>query len=276
MLLIIIAMISVQAGAALAKSLFPIVGASGVTALRLGLGTIMLCAVFRPWRMRFGSNRLPLIVYGITLGGMNYLFYLSVRTVPLGVAVALEFTGPLLLAILASRRWQDFLWIVLAVAGLWLLLPLGHDIGSVDPTGAACALGAGACWSGYILFGKKAGANHGAGSVALGSLISAAVFCPVGLLFAQSNPFSLALLPAGVGVALLSTALPYSLEMMALTRLPARTFSTLMSMEPAVAALSGLVFLSEHLGFIQWLALLMIIIASLGTTLTAKKAPAGK
>ncbi|WJV55386.1 threonine/homoserine exporter RhtA [Prodigiosinella aquatilis] len=270
-LLIFISMLSIQSGAALAKSLFPLIGVSGVTALRLGFGALILAAIFKPWRMHFGSNRLPLLVYGITLGGMNYLFYLSLRTVPLGIVVALEFTGPLTVAIFSSRRLFDFLWVILAIAGLWLLLPLGQNLGSISPRGAAYAIGAGACWAFYILFGQKAGNNHGAGSVAIGALISALVFCPLGIFFSDANLFSFSVLPMGIGVAILSTALPYSLEMIALTRLPARTFSTLMSMEPAIAALSGILFLGEHLILTQWIALLFIIIASLGTTLTIKK-----
>ncbi|MGM3189471.1 threonine/homoserine exporter RhtA [Dickeya dadantii subsp. dieffenbachiae] len=271
-LLIIIAMLSIQTGAAMAKMVFPLIGASGMTALRLAIGALILLVVFRPWRLRFGSDRLPLLVYGITLGGMNYLFYLALRTVPLGIVVALEFTGPLAVAILASRRLLDFMWVLLAAAGLWLLLPLGQHIDNVDLTGAAFAVGAGACWAGYILFGQKAGANHGAGTVAMGSLIAALIYCPVGLLFSDTNSlFSLSILPIGIAVAVLSTALPYTLEMLALTRLPARTFSTLMSLEPAVAAMSGILFLGEHLSLTQWLALAFIIIASLGTTLSAKK-----
>ncbi|GMB62782.1 threonine/homoserine exporter RhtA [Pectobacterium parmentieri] len=269
-------MLSIQSGAALAKNLFPLIGATGVTALRLGIGTIILCIIFKPWRMRFSSNRLPLLIYGITLGGMNFLFYLSLQTVPLGIAVALEFTGPLAVAMLASRRPIDFLWVFLAVAGLWFLLPLGHNIGNVDLTGAAYAIGAGTCWAFYILFGQKAGANHGPGTVAIGSCIAALIFCPIGAYYAESTLFSLTILPLGIAVAILSTALPYSLEMVALTRLPARTFSTLMSMEPAIAALSGILFLGEHLSFIQWMALIFIITASLGATLTIKSAEVRK
>ncbi|PWC16289.1 threonine/homoserine exporter RhtA [Brenneria roseae subsp. roseae] len=271
-LLIIISMISIQSGAALAKSLFPVVGATGITALRLGIGTLILCVIFKPWRMRFSSNRLPLIIYGVTLGGMNFLFYLSLRTVPLGIAVALEFTGPLAVAMLSSRRLIDFVWVILAILGLWFLLPLGHNIGNVDITGAFCAIGAGACWALYILFGQKAGSNHGPGTVAIGSFIAAMIFCPIGVIYAEPALFSLSILPLGIAVAILSTALPYSLEMIALTRLPARTFSTLMSMEPAIAAVSGILFLNEHLSFTQWMALLFIITASIGATMTIKSA----
>ncbi len=271
-LLIVIAMLSIQSGAALAKNLFPIMGAPGVTALRLGLGALILCAIFKPWRMRIQGNRLPLILYGLTLGGMNFLFYLSIRTVPLGVAVALEFTGPLAVAIFSSRRAIDFLWILLALTGMWFLLPMNDDITNVDMQGALCAIGAGACWAFYIVFGKKAGANHGPATVAMGSLIAAIVFCPIGAHLADATLLSFSILPLGIAIAILSTALPYSLEMMALTRLPAKTFSTLMSMEPAIAALSGILFLGEHLLLTQWLALFCIIAASLGATLTVKRA----
>lgn len=270
--LIVVSMISIQSGAALAKSLFPIVGATGITALRLGIGTLILCLIFKPWRMHFSSNRLSLIVYGITLGGMNFLFYLSLRTIPLGIAVALEFTGPLAVAMLSSRRLIDFLWVILAVLGLWFLLPFGHNIGNVDITGALCAIGAGVCWALYILFGQKAGLNHGPGTVAVGSFIAAFIFCPIGIIYSEPALFSLSILPLGIAVAILSTALPYSLEMIALTRLPARTFSTLMSMEPAIAAISGIFFLNEHLMLTQWMALLFIIIASIGATMTIKPA----
>ncbi|SLM62669.1 MULTISPECIES: threonine/homoserine exporter RhtA [Dickeya] len=273
-LLIVIAMLSIQSGAALAKTVFPLTGASGMTALRLAIGTLILLLVFKPWRRRVGSARLPLLVYGITLGGMNYLFYLALRTVPLGIVVALEFTGPLAVALISSRRVPDFIWVLLAATGLWLLLPLGQHADNLDLAGVAFAVGAGACWAGYILFGQKAGASHGASTVALGSLIAALVYCPLGLMFSDIRVLlSFDVLPMGIAVALLSTALPYSLEMLALTRLPARTFSTLMSLEPAIAALSGIVFLHEQLSALQWLALACIIAASLGITLTVKQKP---
>lgn len=122
---ILIAMMSIQSGASLAKSLFPLIGAPGVTALRIALGTLILVVVFKPWRLRFKKEqRLPLLFYGLALGGMNYMFYLSIQTIPLGIAVALEFTGPLAVALFSSRRPVDFIWVILAVLGLWFLLPL--------------------------------------------------------------------------------------------------------------------------------------------------------
>ncbi|VYU67326.1 threonine/homoserine exporter RhtA [Metakosakonia massiliensis] len=269
---LLIAMCSIQGGASLAKSLFPLIGAPGVTALRLALGTLMLVVVFKPWRLRFTrEQRLPLVTYGISLGAMNYMFYLAIQTVPLGIAVALEFVGPLSVALFGSRRAVDFLWVILAVLGLWYLLPLGDSVSHVDLTGAALALGAGACWAIYIISGHKAGEEHGPATVALGSLIASVIFVPVGVMQAGDLLWHWSVLPLGLAVALLSTALPYSLEMIALTRLPTRTFGTLMSMEPALAALSGMFFLGETLNFQQVAALMCIVIASIGSTLTLRR-----
>ncbi|ARI07665.1 threonine/homoserine exporter RhtA [Klebsiella pasteurii] len=271
-LVILIAMISIQSGASLAKSLFPLVGAPGVTALRLALGTLILVVIFKPWRLRFApEQRLPLLLYGLSLGAMNYLFYLSIQRIPLGVAVALEFTGPLAVALFGSRRPLDFVWVALAVLGLWFLLPLGQSVAQIDPVGALLALGAGACWAVYILTGQRAGEEHGPATVAMGSLIAAVVFVPMGMIQASDTLFQWGLLLPGLGIAILSTALPYSLEMVALTRMPSKTFGTLMSMEPALAALSGMVFLGETLTATQTLALGAIILASMGSTLTMRR-----
>lgn len=175
------------------------------------------------------------------------MFYLSIQTIPLGIAVALEFTGPLAVALFSSRRPVDFIWVVLAVLGLWFLLPLGQSVSQIDLTGAALALGAGACWAVYILTGQRAGEEHGPATVALGSLIAAVIFVPIGMAQATDSIWQWSILPVGLAVAILSTALPYSLEMIALTRLPTRIFGTLMSMEPALAAISGMIFLGETL-----------------------------
>lgn len=271
---ILIAMLSIQSGASLAKSLFPLVGAPGVTALRIALGTLILVVIFKPWRLRVKKEqRLPLLFYGLALGAMNYMFYLSIQTIPLGIAVALEFTGPLAVALFSSRRPVDFIWVVLAVLGLWFLLPLGQSVSEIDLTGAALALGAGACWAVYILTGQRAGEEHGPATVALGSLIAAIIFVPLGMAQATDSIWQWSVMPVGFAVAILSTALPYSLEMIALTRLPTRIFGTLMSMEPALAAISGMVFLGETLTFTQTLALCSIIAASMGSTLTMRPEP---
>ncbi|WP_134675937.1 threonine/homoserine exporter RhtA [Ectopseudomonas khazarica] len=269
--LLVVAMTSIQSGASLAKNLFPLVGAEGTTALRLVLGAIILSLVMQPWRARLDLRKChALLAYGLALGGMNLLFYMSLQSIPLGIAVALEFTGPLALALFSSRRLLDFVWVILAIAGLWLLLPTGATQSAIDPLGAALALGAGVCWSLYIIFGQKAGAQHGRHTVALGTWVAALLVLPVGLWHAGGDLFDLGLLPIALGVAVMSSALPYSLEMIALTRMPARTFSVLMSLEPAIAALCGLIFLGEKLLWGQWLAVAAIIVASTGAAATIK------
>jgi inner membrane transporter RhtA len=269
--LLLIAMASIQSGASLAKSMFPLVGAQGTTTLRLIFASVIMVILLKPWRATLTAKSLrTVVIYGIALGGMNFLFYMSLRSVPLGIAVALEFTGPLAVAIYASRRAVDFLWIALAAFGLILLIPTGDAKAGIDLLGASYALGAGAFWALYILFGQKAGADNGIQTAALGVLIAAIFIAPIGIVHAGSALLSPALIPVALGVAILSTALPYSLEMIALTRMPARTFGTLMSIEPAFGALSGLLFLHEVLSLSQWMAIASIICASIGATLTMR------
>lgn len=269
--LLLIAMASIQSGASLAKSMFSIVGSQGTTTLRLIFASVIMLLILRPWRAKLTASSLrTVIIYGMALGGMNFLFYMSLRSVPLGIAVALEFTGPLAVAIYASRRAVDFLWIGLAIIGLLLLIPMGDASSGIDLVGAAYALGAGVCWALYILFGQKAGNDNGVQTAALGVMIAALFVAPIGIVHAGSALLTPGLIPVAIGVAILSTALPYTLEMVALTRLPARTFGTLMSIEPAFGALSGLFFLQEHLSLAQWLAITCIILASVGATLTMR------
>jgi len=270
---LIVAIVCFQAGAALAKGLFPAVGASGAAALRLALAAIMLLAVWRPWRMRLSPREVRVIViYGLALGWMNFFFYLSLRSIPLGIAVALEFTGPLGLAMASSRRATDFLWILMAVLGLLALLPLGLGSKALDVQGVGCALAAGLCWALYIFFGRKAGAAHGGQTTALGMVIGAIVIVPFGAAQAGWQLFSPAILPTALAVAVLSSALPYSLEMLAMPRLPTRTVGVLMSLDPAFGALSGLCFLGERLSWIQWAAIASIMAASAGSAATSRTA----
>jgi inner membrane transporter RhtA len=271
---LIVAMFSFQLGAVLAKQLFPAVGATGTTALRLGLSSLMLMAVWRPWRLRLTRLEARIIViYGLSMGLMNWLFYLSLERIPLGIAVALEFTGPLAVAMASSRRPVDFLWILLAVFGLLVLLPLRMGAQPLDPVGIGLALAAGVCWGIYIIFGQKAGNAHGGQTAALGTVIGALVIVPFGIGRAGLALFSPALLPAAAALAVLSSALPFSLEMYALTRLPTRTFGVLMSGDPALAALAGLVFLGERLSVIQWTAVASIMLASAGSAATSRRPP---
>jgi inner membrane transporter RhtA len=262
-------MVSMQFGAAFAKGLFPRVGAQGTASLRLGFSALMLAVVTRPWRgLRWDRPVGALIAYGVSLGAMNTLFYMALTTVPLGVAIALEFLGPLALAMAGSRRPLDFLWIALAVLGLVLLLPLRAADRAIPLSGVLLALGSGVCWALYIVFGRRAGAVHGPRATALGMLIAAAVFLPLGVARVGPALFTPAILPAAALLALLSSALPYSLEMVVLTRLPMRVFGTLMRLEPAVGALAGLVLLHERPGPDQWVGIAAVKAASLGASLT--------
>lgn len=270
--MLLLSMASYQLGAALAKQLFPMIGAQGATACRLGLGALILLLVRRPWRSwRRGRDLRALWGYGLSIGVMNLVFYMSLRTIPLGIAVALEFTGPLALALFGSRRLQDFIWIALVVAGLLLLLPLRAQAHALDPVGVLYALAAGVGWACYIVLGRRAGNAHGGDAVTWGTSIGALLAIPVGVAHAGSALFNPALLPFALGVALLSSALPYSLEMVALTRLPTRSFGTLLSLEPAIAALAGVALLGERLSLLQWLAIAAIIVAAAGTALSVRR-----
>jgi len=270
---LLVAMVSFQVGATVAKQLFATLGVPGTLAARVGLASLMLCIVWRPWRMRPTPPQVRTIVlYGLAMGGMNFFFYLSLSRIPLGTAVAFEFTGPLAVAIVSSRRPTDFLWVALALLGLAALLPLGHVAKPLAPAGIAFALAAAVCWAMYIVFGQKAGNLHGGQTTALGTVVGAIFILPFGL--AQVGPalFAPAILPAACAIALLSRALPYTLEMCALPRVPTRSFGVLMSLDPAVAALSGLIFLNERLSALQWAAIVCIMLASAGSAATSRRA----
>ncbi len=252
--------------------LFPQVGAQGTTALRVGLSALLLLLLWRPWRWRLSRRDLRMVAaYGAALGLMNLCFYLSLRTIPFGVAVAIEFSGPLAVALLSSRRAVDFVWVALAMAGLGLLLPLGHTVSTLDPQGVVLALMAAACWATYILFGKRVGHLHAGHSVALGLAVAALVVVPVGVAHAGASLLTPAILLVGLGVAALSSAIPISLEMVALKRLPQQAFGIMISMEPAVAAVLALALLDEYLSLTQWLAIGMIVAASMGSALGAPR-----
>lgn len=270
---VLLAMVTIQSGASIAKQLFPVIGPAGTTALRVGFSALMLWLVFRPWRhLPQGRNWRAVIVYGLCLGGMNLLFYLAIARIPLGIGVALEFTGPLAVALFSSRRRLDLLWVALALGGILLLLPDMRSVDALDPVGVLLALGAGACWAGYILFGQRAGNLASGGiTVALGMTVAACFLVPIGVASAGTALFSWQVIPLAIAVAALSSALPYSLEMVALKNLPAQSFSVLMSLEPAIAAMAGFLLLSELLSITQWLAILLVIAASLGSTLSGQK-----
>lgn len=264
--LVVLAMASFQAGASIAKTLFPLVGAVGMVTVRVVLGTAILALTLKPWRARIApASRQALLVYGVSLGLMNLCFYTALSRIPLGIAVALEFTGPLTVAVFTSRRALDFCWVLLATGGLVLLLPIGQLGNGIDALGALLALGAGFWWGLYIIFGRKAGAEHGAQTVALGCVIASVIVAPIGLATAGSRMFARSVLLPGLAVAVFSTALPYTLEMVALTRIPARTYGIVASSDPALAAVFGLLYLHERLSGLQWIAIALIIGASIGT-----------
>lgn len=272
-LTVLVAMVSIQTGASLAKRLFPVVGAPGTTTLRLFFAALILGLIWRPWRGRLTRRELLAVVtYGASLGGMNLLFYLALERIPLGIAVAIEFTGPLAVALFASRKPLDFVWAALAVCGIVLILPISEASQALDWVGVGFALGAGLCWALYILFGQRAGATvHGGKAAALGMATAALLVCPIGVAHAGSALLDWSILPFALGVAVLSSALPYSLEMIALKHLPTRTFGILMSVEPALGALSGLLLLGERLALAQWVAIACIILASVGSSASSRE-----
>jgi inner membrane transporter RhtA len=268
-LALLLGMISLAIGTSYAKQLFPIVGAEGASTLRVGLSALVLVALWRPWRFRLSRADLGrVLLYGLVLGLMNLSFYMSLRTIPLGLAIAIEFSGPLVLALIHARRLIHFVWIACAVVGLGMLLPIWSGAHSLDPVGVAFAAAAGVFWALYIVFGKRLSHMHAGQSVALGMSTAALVILPFGIATAGTSLLVPSVLIVGLCVAVASSALPYSLEMIALRHIPKRTFGVLLSGEPAIGALAGLVLLHEQLSSLQWLAIGCIIIASIGAILT--------
>lgn len=271
---ILLAVFSVQGGATIAKGLFPAIGAAGTAAIRIGLSALILLVVFRPPVHRLTAAQWRAVVpYGVSIGVMNLIFYQALVRIPLGLAVTLEFVGPLGVAIVSSRRALDGVWVALAAIGIALITP--WQAGSnIDPLGVTFALAAGGCWAGYIVLGGRVSRVLSGGvAVAAGMSIATLTVLPFAVAGGGLPSFVPRLYVAGIGLAVLSSALPFTLEMHALGALPGRTFSILMSLEPAVAALCGLVLLGEHLTTSQWLAVGLVIAASVGATVTAREVP---
>ncbi|MBV8592916.1 MAG: EamA family transporter [Caulobacteraceae bacterium] len=267
--MLILAMASFQLGAVLSKRLFGPVGPQGTAALRIGFSAVILGLFTRPWRgLRLGHGSWSLVAYGVALGGMNTLFYLAIARIPLGIAVALEFMGPLAVATLGSRRPRDFALVALAAVGVALLSAPERRVTAIDGLGALLALGAGACWAAYIVFGQRAGRLHGRAATGLGMMVAALVYVPLGAVAVGPALFAPAILPAAILLAVLASALPYSLEMAALRTLPASVFGALMSLEPAIAAAAGFALLGERPTGLQWAGIAAVMAASFGSAST--------
>jgi len=263
----LLSMICVQGGASIAKRLFPTVGAIGTSALRIGLAAILLTLINRPNFSKFTKQQwLYCAIYGIGIAAMNLIFYMAIQRIPLGLGVTIEFVGPLFLALVLSRKWLDLLWALLACTGILLIVP--WQSGDVDPIGLLLAFTAGIFWAVYIVMGGKvAKVLPGKDAVTTGMLFAFLFIIPFALwdgaiLNSNGSVFLL-----GLGVAIFSSALPFSLDFIALKRLPAKTFSILTSLQPAFAALSGLIFLQEKLSFLQWVSIACVVLASTGTTI---------
>ena len=268
---VLLAIISVQSGAAIAKGLFPAIGAAGTASLRIGISALILLAVYRPNLKKITANQWKLVIpYGLSLGAMNLIFYLSIERIPIGLAVTLEFIGPLFVAVFGSKRIIDFFWVLLAAAGIVLIAPWSNN--GLDILGVLFALLAGALWAAYIVLGGKISKiMKGGDAVTVGMLFGSMLIVPFGILGNGLSNLTPQLLGLGVALALLSSAIPFTLEMKALKQLPARTFSILMSLEPAAASICAFIFLQEYLTFNEVLAVIFVIIASAGSTITSKR-----
>ncbi|MFE9402116.1 DMT family transporter [Streptomyces sp. NPDC006530] len=266
--LVVSAGMSVQFGAAVAVTLMPTAGAAGVVTLRLVAAAIVLMLICRP-KLR-GHSRADwgtVVAFGVAMAGMNGLFYQAVDRIPLGVAVTLEVLGPLALSVFASLRLVNALWAALALAGVALLG--GGGFGGIDLVGVAYALGAGACWAVYILFSARTGRRFPqADGLALAMAVAAVLFLPIGIAQAGATLVVPSTMALGAAVAVLSSVLPYTLELLALRRLPASTFAILMSLEPAIAATAGFLILGQALSWFQALAIGLVIGASMGAVRT--------
>ncbi|MGD9960900.1 EamA family transporter [Nocardioides sp.] len=266
--LVLIGILSVQFGAAVAKDLFDEVSPTALVWLRLATSATILLAITRP-RLSGRSREDWMVVlgFGVSLGLMNWAIYQSFARIPLGLAVTIEFVGPLTLAVLGSRRPRDLAWVILAGLGVALL---GAEPGDLDLAGVGFALLAGAAWATYILLSARTGRRWpGLDGLAVASVVAATALLPVLLLDGAAQLMDSRILILGLAVGLLSSVVPYSLELVALRTLPPATFGILMSLEPAAAALAAMLLLSEFLSPVQWLAMACVVAASIGATRSA-------
>jgi len=272
--LVVGAAASVQFGGALAKTLFDDLGPGGTVFLRVLFAALVLGLLWRPRPAGHSRAELALAAtFGVSLAGMNLAFYESLDRIPLGVAVTLEFVGPLGVAVAGSRRALDLLWVALAAAGILLLADF---TGGADTAGVLLALLAGSFWAAYILIGARVARAFSDGSgLSLAMVVAAVLLVPVGVADGGDALLDPALLAMGAAVAMLSSAIPYSLELEALRRLPSRVFGVLMSLEPALAAMAGFIVLGQVLGVREVIAIGLVGCASAGATRTARPGTPG-
>jgi inner membrane transporter RhtA len=264
---------SVQIGAAVATTLFDELGPAGTVLVRVMFSAVVLVALWRPTLQGLRNERgRDVALFGLSLAAMNFSFYEALDRIPLGIAVTLEFVGPLGVALAASRRATDLVWVALAAAGIVLLAPASG--GDIDALGVLFALVAGAFWAAYIVLSARIGRTFDGGTgLALAMVVATVLLLPVGVPVAGTELLNVELLAAGVAVAMLSSAIPYSLELDALRRLPQGTFGVLMSLEPAVAATVGFIGLDQDLSATEVLAIGLVVIASAGALRTAAPVP---
>jgi len=269
--LVLTAIVSIQIGAALAVGLFSEVGAGGAVFLRAATAAAVLLVLWRPGLPREARSRWMILLFGVALAGVNLGFYEAIDRIPLGTAVTFEFTGPLAVALITSRRRRDWIWAGLAAIGI-LLLTGGVGGDQLDLVGVAFALGAGVCWAGYILIGTRLGAESvGGGPLALSLVVSAVLLAPSGIGAGGVDLLRPEVLALGLAVGMLSAAIPFSLELEAMRRLPANVFGVLMSLEPAVAAVVGLVLLGQGIGLAQAVAITFVVVASAGALYSGRE-----
>ena len=264
----LLSMVSVQSGSSVAKGLFPVLGPGLTSSLRLGLSAVLLFLINRPKLFQLTKKQwLHCCGYGFCTASMNLIFYFAIQRIPIGLGVTVEFLGPLLLALLFSRKITDLIWIFFAALGIALIVPWTST--GIDPLGLFLAFMAGVFWAGYILFGGKVTQVMPTRSaVTISTGIAALLVLPFGLFSGALGMLNMKLLAVAFSVALLSSAIPFTLDLVALRKLPTKTFSILTSLQPAFGALSGLIFLNEILTLNQWVSIACVITASIGTTLT--------
>ncbi len=269
---LVLSMISIQLGLSLSKNVFDVLGVQGIATARILGAALIMSWLLRIWRVRldWASGRY-LFCYGASLAGMIILFYYAMARIPQGIAVAIEFLGPLTVTVLYSRQIKDLMWVGIAMTGLLLVTPLTSPVDDLDAVGLLWAFGAAICWGVYIVSGKSAGKHYGMQTPALGMVIAALISIP----FGAEEFFSANLTPGVVGIALLiaiiSGVIPFTLEMVALRQLPVKTFATLLSFEPVVGMMSGWMILHETLAMEQILAVLLIVIACAGAACTEQE-----